>query len=244
MASLEGKVVALTGGASGIGLETAKLMADRGAILSIADVNQKGLDAALQELKGDKHIVTVVDVRDGSQVQQWIEKTVKQLGKLDSGVNLAGVARMQAPITEASDDDWDFMVGVNGKGVFHCMKEELKHIGSGGSIVNAASIQGMIGCANTSIYAASKAVVISMTKSVAREVGPRNIRVNCIAPGVVKTPLLEPFEKNGVKVPTTVQCFQRQAHPIEIARVIAFLVSDEASYVTGCNYPVDGGTTA
>ncbi|OQU94861.1 hypothetical protein CLAIMM_01152 [Cladophialophora immunda] len=244
MASLDGKVVALTGGASGIGLETAKLLAERGAVLSIADVNQQGLDDALKAIKGDKHITTVVDVRDGAQVQNWIVKTVQQFGKLDSGVNLAGVARMQAPITEGTDDDWEFMMGVNGKGVFHCMREQLKHMKSGGSIVNAASIQGMIGCANTSIYAASKAVVISMTKSVAREVGPRNIRVNCIAPGVVKTPLLDPFEKGGQKVPTTMQCFDRQAHPIEIARVIAFLVSDEASYVTGSNYPVDGGTTA
>jgi NAD(P)-dependent dehydrogenase (short-subunit alcohol dehydrogenase family) len=126
----------MTGGASGIGLETAKLMAERGAILSIADVNPSGLEAALKEMKGDKHIATVVDVRDGAQVQRWIEKTVKQFGKLDSGVNLAGVARMQAPITEASDEDWDFMVGVNGKGVFHCMREQLKHIGSGGSIVS------------------------------------------------------------------------------------------------------------
>lgn len=111
-------------------------MADRGAILSIADVNQKGLDDALAELKGDNHIATVVDVRDGSQVHKWIEKTVQQLGKLDSGVNLAGVARMQAAVTEATDDDWDFMVGVNGKGVFHCMREQLKYIGSGGSVVS------------------------------------------------------------------------------------------------------------
>ncbi|KIW99259.1 uncharacterized protein Z519_00922 [Cladophialophora bantiana CBS 173.52] len=134
--------VALTSGASGIGLEIAKLLAEWGgawAILSIAAVNQQGLDDALKVFKEDKHIATVVDVRDGTQVKNWIEKTVQQFGRLDSGINLAGVARMQAPIIEGTDDDWDFRMGVNGKGVFHCMREQLKHMKSGGSIVSLST---------------------------------------------------------------------------------------------------------
>jgi hypothetical protein len=130
--------IALTGGASGIGLETAKLLAIRGAILSIADVNQQGLDDVLKILAGykNKHIATVVDVRNGSEVDAWIEKTVQQLGKIDSGVNIAGVARLDTPVAQETDDNWDFMMDVNSRGVFHCMRAQLKHMKDGGSIVS------------------------------------------------------------------------------------------------------------
>lgn len=129
----------LTGGASGIGLETAKLLAERGAILSISDLNQKGLDEALKQLKGSKHIASVVDVRDGLQVKQWIEKTVRELGRIDGCANVAGAARMPAVITEATDSDWDFMIGVNARGVFNCMREQLKHLQSGAAIVSGST---------------------------------------------------------------------------------------------------------
>ncbi|KAG0648157.1 oxidoreductase [Hyphodiscus hymeniophilus] len=247
MASLKGKVIALTGGASGIGLETAKLLASRGAILSIADINQQGLDDAIKVLPGgnNKHITTVVDVRKASEVDAWIEKTLQQLGKIDSGVNIAGVARLDTPVAQETDVNWDFMMDVNSRGVFHCMRAQLNHMKDGGSIVNAASISAMTGCPTHALYAASKAVVVSLTKSVAREVGSRNIRVNSVAPGTVKTPLLDSFEKKwGHKTPTDGACFDRQAHPLEIANVFAFLVSDDASFVTGTTYLVDGGFMA
>lgn len=186
----EGKVIALTGGGSGIGLETSKMLASRGATVCIADIQKGPLEAAAKDIEsaGGKVTTTVLNVRDRKAVEDWIFSSVAKYGKLDGAVNLAGVIGKQigiANIEDIEDDDWDFIMGVNTNGVLNCMRPEIKALtkgGNGGSIVNAASIAGIIGMEKNGAYIASKHAVVGLTRAAAKECGSRNIRVNCIAP--------------------------------------------------------------
>lgn len=186
----EGKVIALTGGASGIGLETSKMLASRGATVCIADVQEGPLKAAAKEIEsaGGKCTTTAVNVRDRKSVESWISSTISEHGKLDGAVNLAGVIGKQigiADIEDIDDDDWDFVVGVNLTGVLNCMRAELKAMrkaGKGGAIVNAASVAGVLGLPKNSAYIASKHAVVGLTRAAAKEYGGDNIRINAIAP--------------------------------------------------------------
>jgi len=240
---MNGKVIAITGAGSGIARATAKVLASRGAVLSLADRDQSGLDETLKSLEGSKHIATVLDVRKPAEIEAWMEKTVKELGKLDGACNLAGVHTGKGKIlAEETDENWDFIFDVNAKGVFQCMRSELNHMNDGGSMVNAASVAGIKGIPNSSIYVASKHAVVGMTKSAARENGHRNIRINAIAPGAINTPMVDKIEASmGTSMNTSVQCLDRKAQPEEMANVIAFMLSDEASFVTGSVWSADGG---
>lgn len=190
MASMNGKVVAITGGASGIGLATAKLLASRGALLSIADVQDKALKEAVTAIKSEVSAAQVltfqVDVRNSESVVAWIKATVDKFGKLDCAANLAGVFKAVANGTVETEDqdNWDFMIAVNLTGVMHCLRAELPYMKSGGSIVNAASILGLQGAVGTAAYSASKHGVVGLTRSAAKEVGKKGIRVNMISPWV------------------------------------------------------------
>ena len=186
----EGKVVAITGGASGIGLETSKMLASRGAKVAMSDVQESSLNLAVKSIKesGGEATGTVVNVRDRKAVESWISSTVSKYGKLDGAVNLAGVIGKQigvANVEDIDDDEWDFILGVNMNGVLNCMRAEIREMtksGNGGSIVNAASIAGITGMQKNGAYIASKHAVIGLTKAAASECGLRNIRVNAIAP--------------------------------------------------------------
>jgi NAD(P)-dependent dehydrogenase (short-subunit alcohol dehydrogenase family) len=184
---MKDKVIVITGAASGIGLETARLFASKGAKLSLADVQEKllkELEAELQE-SGTQVFTQVVDVRDRKAVETWIAATVEKFGKLDGAANLAGVIGKQANVTgidELDDEDWDFVMGVNVVGLRNCLRAQVPHFNEGASIVNAASILGLIGAAKNLAYCASKHAVVGMTRSAAKELGPKNIRVNCICP--------------------------------------------------------------
>jgi NAD(P)-dependent dehydrogenase (short-subunit alcohol dehydrogenase family) len=187
---MNGKVVAITGGASGIGLATAKLLASRGALLSIADVQDKALKEAVTAIKSEVSAAQVltfqVDVRNSESVVAWIKATVDKFGKLDCAANLAGVFKAVANGTVETEDqdNWDFMIAVNLTGVMHCLRAELPYMKSGGSIVNAASILGLQGAVGTAAYSASKHGVVGLTRSAAKEVGKKGIRVNMISPWV------------------------------------------------------------
>jgi NAD(P)-dependent dehydrogenase (short-subunit alcohol dehydrogenase family) len=184
---MKDKVIAITGAASGIGLETARVLASKGAKLSLADVQEKPLQELETELlqTGAQIITHVVDIRDRQAVEAWIAATVDKFGKLDGAANLAGVIGKQAnaiEIENVEDDDFDFVMAVNVCGLRNCLRAQVPHFNSGGSIVNAASILGVIGAPKNLAYSASKHAVVGMTRVAAKELGPRNIRVNCICP--------------------------------------------------------------
>ena len=187
---IKGKVVALTGAGSGIGFETAKLLAAQGCKLSICDVNGPAIEEKAKEIAAcataeENIFSSVVDVRKPDQVATWIEQTVQRFGKLDGGVNMAGVIPKVINIErveDLNDEDWQFVMDVNLHGVMFCMREQIKNMNNGGSIVNASSICGLLGFPKNAAYTATKHAVNGLTRSAAKEVGDREIRVNAIAP--------------------------------------------------------------
>ena len=184
------KVIALTGAGSGIGFATAKLLASRGATLSLADVSQEGLEKVQKEINNEyktEVAIFAIDVRKYDQVEKWISDTISKFGRLTGAANLAGVAPAsisgdKGKIENQDFAEWDFIVGVNMTGVMHCMKAQLQKIEDHGSIVNASSIAGLMGRAMNGAYTASKHGVIGLTRSAAKEVGERGVRVNSICP--------------------------------------------------------------
>ncbi|KAF5012215.1 hypothetical protein FDECE_1731 [Fusarium decemcellulare] len=248
--------VAITGAASGMGLATAQLLAARGASLSLADVNETALKKAIDSLPGspEKYLAVAVDVRKSASVDAWIEKTVQHFGKLDAAVNMAGVLGPSGPLTDITDEQLNFVFSVNANGVFNCLRAQLKAIKTG-SIVSAASTFGQISMPNCSSYCASKAAVIAFSKSAAKE--NKEVRVNCVSPdmcrsresrplndvraGTVLTPMSEDHDPKRVESGVMANAQKRLGSASEVAKVIAFLISDDASFVTGAVYNVDGG---
>jgi NAD(P)-dependent dehydrogenase (short-subunit alcohol dehydrogenase family) len=185
--SVKGKVIVITGAASGLGRETARVFASKGAKLSLADIQEKPLKDFEAELKqaGAEVISQVVDVRKREDVNSWIAATVAKFGNLDGAANMASVLgppRSMAKIEDTKDEDWDFVMGINVTGLRNCLQAQIPHFNTGGSIVNIASITGLKGAESQSAYSTSKHAVVGMTRSIAKELGPRNIRANCICP--------------------------------------------------------------
>ncbi|OSS53959.1 hypothetical protein B5807_00787 [Epicoccum nigrum] len=247
--SLKDKVIVITGAASGIGLETARLFASKGAKLSLADVQTARLEELHSELKtshpSTQVMITTVDVSQRAQVDSWITQTVNAYGKLDGCANLAGVIGKQSnvvPIENVDDDDWDFIYGVNVLGLRNCLRAQVPHMNEGGAIVNASSILGLIGAPNNLAYASSKHAVVGMTRVAAKELGPRKIRCNCFCPGPVDTPMLRNcYELLGREVDYGFLPLGRTADQKEIPATVEFLISDASSFITGVALPVDGG---
>ncbi|TDZ53044.1 Levodione reductase [Colletotrichum trifolii] len=232
-----GRVVALTGAASGIGLATAHLLAERGAKLSLADIQKTALEQVAADIRSkspDAQVLTfVVDVRNFEQVERWTAETVRHFGKLDGVANLAGVL---PPSIEP--EEWDFVLDVNLTGVMHCLKAQLPVIENTGAVVNASSIAGLIGRWKNASYVASKHAVLGLTKSAAKEVGERGVRVNAICPGKIDTPMSRASRDMHIMDEPVLK---RAGEAREVATVIAFLLSDESSYITGATIAVDGG---
>ncbi|KAL1883001.1 hypothetical protein VTK73DRAFT_523 [Phialemonium thermophilum] len=247
---LAGKVFAITGGASGIGLATAKLLSRRGAeAVCIADVD----DAALKDAeaffasRGRGASVTRVDVSRRAEVDAWIEGIVQQYGRLDGAANVAGIigrGHGRTPVTELEDEEWNRILSVNLTGMMYCLRAELRKVVDGGSIVNVSSIHGLKGFAKHAAYDASKHGVIGLTRAAALENGEREVRVNAVAPGAIYTPLMQkswdlagrpadaPFDDPSA--------FRRQGTSEEVANVIAFLLGPESTFVSGSVYSIDG----
>ncbi|CAG8025074.1 unnamed protein product [Penicillium salamii] len=240
MASHEGKVIAITGAASGMGLAAAQLLASRGASISMADLNEEALKTAIDTLPGghERHIAIRVDVRNETSVDSWIEKTVQRFGKLDGAVNMAGVLGPSVPTTELTKEQLEFVFSVNVFGVFNCLRAQLRVMKSG-SIVSAASTFGQITMPNSSAYCSSKAAVIAFSKSTAKE--NKDVRINCVAPGTVYTPMSAHNDPKRVESGILANAQRRLGSAEEVAKVIAFLLSEESTFVTGAVYNVDGG---
>lgn len=184
--SMNGKVIAITGAASGIGLETARHLAGKGAKLSLADMQEgalKNLEIELQE-SGAEVMVMVIDVRIRNSVDYWIDATVAKFGKLDGAANLAGVLGHQGDVgvADIDDENWDFIFDINTKGIMRCLRAQVPHFNNGGAIVNASSVLGLVSAPYSMAYTASKHAVVGITKCAAKELGDRSIRVNCICP--------------------------------------------------------------
>ncbi|KAJ4113073.1 Short-chain dehydrogenase/reductase aba4 [Fusarium oxysporum] len=249
--SLSGKVYAVTGGASGIGLATAKLLSDRGNTVCIADVNTTALNQAEEHFNSRtpkaQFSVTRVDVSDRGQVESWITNIKSQFGRLDGAANIAGIigkGHGKEPLTELEDDEWFQILNINLTGMMYCLRSELKHIDHGGSIVNMASIHATTGIANHAAYAASKHGVLGLTRVAAKENGHREVRVNAVAPGPIYTPLMQGYwdrTERPVDAPFEEPiAFQRYGTAEEVANVVGFLLGPESSFVSGSCYSVDG----
>ncbi|OCK76469.1 short-chain dehydrogenase/reductase SDR [Lepidopterella palustris CBS 459.81] len=253
MSSIKGKLIAITGAASGIGKATAQLLASHGAVLALADIQEDGLAQLEEEISKVEEgaIFQKVDVRDRRQVDDWIGTTVKHFGRpLDGAANLAGIAGRMSTLRDYDEENFDQVFAVNVKGMFNCMQAELKNMRAakrgigGGSIVNAASICGLIGLPNVGVYTASKFAVVGITKSAAQDESSSGVRINAIAPSFVQTPMVERLdEEAGYKLPNPC-VLNRRGQPEEIAKLIMFLLSDDSSFTTGSVYGIDGGHRA
>lgn len=249
--NLKGKVVIVTGAKSGIGLATAVRFADEGARVVVADVREASQEVSELAKRGAEAVFVQVDVSNGSQVAALIEKTVAIFGRLDILVNNAGI-ELAKKVTDTTEAEWERLMNVNLKGVFLCSKSAIPVMqrNGGGVIVNVASELGLVGGSEIAAYTASKGGVVQLTKAMAIDHVSDGIRVNCVAPGPVSTPLLEEIIKSASNSEQERQSIvsktllKRLARPEEIANVIVFMASDEASYMTGAIVSVDGGWTA
>ncbi|EXF79537.1 3-oxoacyl-(acyl-carrier-protein) reductase [Colletotrichum fioriniae PJ7] len=244
------KTIAITGAASGIGRATAVYLASRGASLAISDVQTEALKAVAEELKTANPDIrveaTVLDVSKPEEVRDWIQDTKKTFGRLDGAANIAGTgASSQVPLEAQSDQEWEFLLGINLSGTMFCLREELKHISDGGSIVNASSVLGLRSFPGHggSAYVASKHAVLGLTRNAAREYGHRKIRVNCINPGGIATPMMQPKPGEADPMMGMLPPISRMGKPEEVAALVGFLLGDESTYISGTSVVIDGGLT-
>ncbi|HUO04663.1 MAG TPA: SDR family oxidoreductase [Candidatus Binataceae bacterium] len=252
MGKLDGKVAVITGAASGIGRATAVRFAGEGAKVVIADLNADGGESAVRDCKenGGSAVFQKTDVAAEAQVKALVDRAVKEFGRLDIIYNNAGLGGATGPIEETTIENWDKSMAVLLRSVFLGMKfaiPEMRKAG-GGSVISTASVAGLRGGAGPHAYSAAKAAVINLTRSVALEVGKDKIRVNCICPGGINTPLLYKFVPGGQQVAEQflahIQPIQRAGHPEDIAAMALFLAGPDSEWVTGQAFTVDGGLTA
>ena len=250
--ALAGKVALITGGASGIGRATALLFAHEGAAVAITDISQTG-ESVAQEIvqSGGRAIFEHADVTKARDCQRVVDRTLQEFGEIDVLFNNAGIIR-RASVVELSEEDWDRVMAVNVKSIFLMSQQVIPILikAGGGSIINTASGWGLVGGARAAVYCASKGAVVLMTKAMAIDHGPQNIRVNCICPGDTDTGMLRNearqlgeredfFLAQSARRP-----LGRIGQPEEIAQAALYLASDASSFVTGTALVVDGGGLA
>ncbi|AKA37546.1 SDR family NAD(P)-dependent oxidoreductase [Yersinia ruckeri] len=240
----ENKVVVITGGGNGMGEAAARRFSSEGAIVVLADWNQDAAEAVASSLPEGKALAYPIDVSDHVAVKLMMDNIAEKFGRIDVLLNNAGV-HVAGSVLETSVEDWRRIAGVDIDGVVFCSKFALPYLlKSKGSIVNTASVSGLGGDWGAAYYCAAKGAVVNLTRAMALDHGADGVRINSVCPSLVKTNMTNGWpqeirDKFNERIP-----LGRAAEPEEIAAVMAFLASDDASFINGANIPVDGGTTA
>jgi len=241
---LIGKVALVTGAAQGIGKAVALLLARHGADIVVSDINLEKAEETAKEIEsiGPKAMAIKVNVGSLNDVERMVEAVLKKFGRIDILINNAGITRDKL-ILRMTEEDWDIVLNVNLKGTFNCTKAVVRHMAKqrSGKIVSIASVVGEMGNAGQVNYAASKAGVIGLTKTIAREFAKRGINVNAIAPGYIETPMTEFLSDKVKEELKRLIPMERLGKPEDVAEAVLFLVSEESNYITGQVLNVNGG---
>jgi glucose 1-dehydrogenase len=250
---LEGKVAIVTGAGMGMGLATAKLFAQAGAKVVVADFNDEAGERAVSEIAADggEAAFVLVDISDSGQVERMVASAVERYGGLDCAVNNAALTPDDKPVADFDEEYWNRLLAVDLTGTALCLKYELRQMiaqDRGGSIVNISSVSGFRPQGANPAYCAAKHGVVGLTKVAALENGRRNIRVNCVAPGAIDTPMLrgalEQFGLTEAEFAPELSLFGRFGQPEEVAQASLWLCSDASSYLTGTTIHADAGYTS
>ncbi|MDI7258939.1 MAG: 3-oxoacyl-[acyl-carrier-protein] reductase [Thermodesulfobacteriota bacterium] len=241
---LSGKVALVTGAAQGIGKAIALILAKNGADIVVSDINLEKAEETANEIRtmGQKSLAMKSNVADLKDVEGMAKAIIEKFGKIDILVNNAGITRDRL-ILRMTEEDWDAVLDVNLKGTFNCTKAVIRYMSKqkSGRIVNIASVVGMMGNAGQANYSASKAGVIGLTKTIAREFAQRGINVNAIAPGYIQTPMTDGIPEKAKEELKRLIPMDRLGQPEDVANAVLFLVSESSSYITGQVLNVNGG---
>lgn len=248
MASLAGKVALVTGASSGIGLAVARGYAAAGAKVVLADVAEPAGRAAAAEIErsGAPARFVAADVSSPDACERLVRAALDSFGRLDCACNNAGIGGDQAPLADYTVEGWNRVIAVNLSSVFFCMKHEIPAMvrAGGGSIVNMTSILGAVAFPAAPAYVAAKHGLVGLTRSAAIDYADRKVRVNAVGPGFIRTPLLSQLDEGTMKTIVGLHPLGRLGTAEEVATLVVWLSSEEASFVTGSYYPVDGGYLA